>query len=123
MINEYDLLNLCKKYKLNASHIITKNKRVLTVGEYQKMAEILDYLTNTLKIKAKYIEKCPSILYHNLDYIKANYEFLISTNLGKNNIKSCLHILNTNPQKLEKTYNYLLTNFFFESISIKTTIL
>lgn len=62
MINEYTLLSLCMKYGVNGEKIVNKNNNILTYGDFFEINKTLDYLIKDLKIDAKNIEKCPSIL-------------------------------------------------------------
>lgn len=76
MIGEYTLSQLCKKYNINSQDLVNKNNNILTVGEYQEIDATFDYLTNTLHIVPSNIEKCPSILYRNVNSIKENVTFI-----------------------------------------------
>ena len=67
MIDGYRLEKLCKKYNISLEKIINKNSLVLSRGNFDEIDEILNYLINDLGISPKNIEKCPSILYKNID--------------------------------------------------------
>ena len=47
----------------------------MTYGEYQEIDKTLNYLINELRISTLNIEKCPSILYRNVNAIKSNILF------------------------------------------------
>ena len=76
MIEEYSLKLLCDKYGVSKENIVNKNNNILSKGEYEDIDKTLDYLINELKVNKKNIEKCPSILYRNVDAIKDNIDFL-----------------------------------------------
>ena len=97
MIGQYSLKILCEKYRLNSNKIVNKNNNILEYGEYQSINQILDYLINKLSIAPINIEKCPSILYRNIENIKQNVNFLKAQKIVFNNIESCLHVLSTEP--------------------------
>lgn len=67
MIREYNLEILCNKYNLSKDKIITKNNNILIYGEYVDIDNTLNYLINNLHIDSRNIEKCPSILYRNVN--------------------------------------------------------
>ena len=123
MISEYTLKILCEKYSLNSERIVKKNNNVLTNGEYQEIDQTLNYLINELFIAPSNIEKCPSILYRNVNIIKQNVKFLKNQKIVFNNIESCLHVLNTDPNELIETYNYVKDNYGENIINIITGIL
>ena len=76
MIGEYLLTELLEKYNIDASRIIRKNSNILEYGEYIEIDKALNYLINELKISLANIEKCPSIMYFNVESIKENVSFL-----------------------------------------------
>lgn len=123
MIEAYTLESLLKKYGIDATKVINKNNNILEYGEYQDIDKTLNYLVKELHISARNIEKCPSIMYMAVNNIKENYEFLITTKINTGNIETTLHILNTNPQNLKETYNYVLNNYGIEYINRITSIL
>ena len=76
MIGEYLLTELLEKYNIDASRIIRKNSNILEYGEYTRIDKTLNYLINELKVGTANIEKCPSIMYFNVESIKENVSFL-----------------------------------------------
>ncbi len=122
MIVEKDLRKLLAKYKVDADIVLNNNDNVLTYGEYLEIAKVLDYLINELKVKAKSIEKCPSILCYNVSVIEANFNFL-SNKLPFYIIENCLSILSTEPLQLEETYKYVLENYGQDSLIKVTSVL
>ena len=75
MINEYTLKMLCEKYQVSSAKLVNKNNNILDKGEYLEIDKTLDYLVNELKISSTKIEKCPSILYYNVNVIKLMLSF------------------------------------------------
>ena len=71
MIGQYTLQKLCEKYNINSNNLVKKNNNILTYGEYQEIDKTLNYLINELRISTLNIEKCPSILYRNVNAIKS----------------------------------------------------
>ena len=57
-------------------YTVNNNANILKQGNYEDIDNVLNYLVNDLKIMAKNIEKCPSIMYRNVSAIKYNYLFL-----------------------------------------------
>ena len=123
MIGEYTLLVLCQKYGVDAAKIVKKNKNVLSKGEYFDIDKTLDYLINKLNISTANIEKCPSILYRNVDSIQSNISFLKEHGINFNNVESCLHVLSSESNELVNTYNYVKNNYGLSSINRNTSIL
>ena len=123
MIEVYDLVQLLNKYNINGYNLLKKNSYIIEKGYYYEIDKTLKYLINELNVDPKNIEKCPSILYLNVNAIKTNYEFLINTQLYQNNINTCLHVLSTEPSQLVETYNYVLDNYGIEVIRKITSIL
>ena len=123
MIGEYTLLELCKKYDVDATKIVKKNNNILSKGEYFDIDKTLDYLINKLNISTNNIEKCPSILYRNVDSIKSNIYFLKAKNINFSSIESCLHVLSSEPNELIKTYDYVKNNYGVSAIDRNTSIL
>ena len=74
MIEQTDLMKLLESYKIDYKKVMTD--KVLDKGEYFGIKHVLEYLVNELKINPKNIEKCPSILYLNVNEVRKNYEFL-----------------------------------------------
>ena len=107
MIGEYTLKILCDKYNLSAENIVNKNNNILLQGEYEDIDKTLNYLINELKVSKANIEKCPSILYRNINAIKNNINFLQHQNILLSSIESCLHVLSTEPDTLKETYEYI----------------
>ena len=123
MIGEYTLKILCDKYNILSENVINKNNNILTYGEYLDIDKTLNYLINELKVSRKNIEKCPSILYRNVDAIKKNIDYLKQQNVSFSSIESCLHVLSTEPIDLKDTYKYIEENYGIEAINKNTSIL
>ena len=123
MIGEYTLKILCDKYNISSENVINKNNNILTCGEYLDIDKTLNYLINELKVSKKNIEKCPSILYRNVDAIKKNIDYLKQQNISFSSIESCLHVLSTEPIDLKDTYKYIEENYGIEAINKNTSIL
>ena len=123
MIEEYSLKLLCDKYGVSKENIVNKNNNVLTYGEYEDIDKTLDYLINELKVNKKNIEKCPSILYRNVNAIKDNIDFLKQKDVSFSSIESCLHVLSSEPNDLKDTYDYVEENYGKESINKNTSVL
>ena len=123
MIEEYSLKLLCDKYGVSKENIVNKNNNVLTYGEYEDIDKTLDYLINELKVSRANIEKCPSILYRNVNAIKDNIDFLKQKNLSFSTIESCLHVLSSEPDSLKDMYDYVEENYGKESINKSTSVL
>ena len=123
MIEEYSLKLLCDKYGVSKENIVNKNNNVLTYGEYEDIDKTLDYLINELKVSRANIEKCPSILYRNVNAIKDNIDFLKQKDVSFSLIESCLHVLSSEPDSLKDTYNYVEENYGVESINKNTSVL
>ena len=70
MIEQTDLMKLLESYKIDYKKVI--NDKVLDKGEYFGIKSVLEYLVNELKIYPKNIEKCPSILYLNVNEVRKN---------------------------------------------------
>ena len=121
MIEEYSLKLLCDKYGVSKENIVNNN--ILSKGEYEDIDKTLDYLINELKVNKKNIEKCPSILYRNVDAIKDNIDFLKQKDVSFSSIESCLHVLSSEPDSLKDTYDYVEENYGKESINKNTSIL
>ena len=118
MIGEYTLKILCDKYNILSGNIINNN--ILTHGEYLEIDKTLNYLINELKVSGENIEKCPSILYRNVDAIKENINYLKQQNASFSSIESCLHVLSTEPNSLKETYEYIEENYGIEAINKNT---
>ena len=123
MIEEYSLKLLCDKYGVSKENIVNKNNNILSKGEYEDIDKTLDYLINELKVSKANIEKCPSILYRNVDAIKDNIDFLKQKDVSFSLIESCLHVLSSEPDSLKDTYNYVEENYGVESINKNTSVL
>ena len=123
MIEEYSLKLLCDKYGVSKENIVNKNNNVLTYGEYEDIDKTLEYLINELKVNKKNIEKCPSILYRNVNAIKDTIDFLKQKNVSFSSIESCLHVLSSEPNDLKDTYDYVEENYGKESINKNTSVL
>ena len=123
MIGQYTLELLCNKYGISAEKLVKKNNNILDYGEYQEIDRTLNYLINELKIAPINIEKCPSILYRNVEAIKHNVEFLKKMEVHFSNIESCLHVLSTENEELIETYMYVINNYGVNAINRNTSIL
>ena len=123
MIEEYSLKLLCDKYGVSKENIVNKNNNILSKGEYENIDKTLDYLINELKVSKTNIEKCPSILYRNVNAIKNNIDFLKQRDVSFSSIESCLHVLSSEPNDLKDTYDYVEENYGVESINKNTSVL
>ena len=123
MIGQYTLMMLCKKYGISSDKLVNKNNNILTYGEYQDIDSTLDYLVNILKISSNNIEKCPSILYRNVNNIRENFNFIRNCNIHFSNIESCLHVLSSESMELKATYEYVKENYGLDIINRLTSIL
>ena len=123
MIGEFTLKILCDKYGVSSEKIVNKNNNILTEGKYNEISDILNYLINDLKMEAKNIEKCPSILYRNVNAIKENFKFLKENKLSFSSIETCLHVLSTEPNDLREIYTYVDENYGKKAIEKTTSIL
>ncbi len=123
MIGSYSLKELLNKYGVDYRKVITNNDRVLTYGEYEEINKVLDYLINEKHVPVKSIEECPSIMYFNVNSIEENYNFLINNNINKEDINYTLSVLNTEPNILKETYEYLLENYGIDRIRRTLSVL
>ena len=123
MIEEYSLKLLCDKYGVSKENIVNKNNNILSKGEYEDIDKTLDYLINELKVSKTNIEKCPSILYRNVNAIKNNIDFLKQKDVSFSSIESCLHVLSSEPDSLKDMYDYVEENYGKESINRNTSVL
>ena len=123
MIEKYELSILLEKYGINPKKIVDKNENILTYGEYIDINNTLDYLVNELKINIIYIEKCPSIMYLNVNSIKSNVKFLKKNKIRFSSVENCLHVLSTTPEQLEETYEYVERKYGVNAIEKITSIL
>ena len=123
MIGQYTLELLCNKYGISAEKLVKKNNNILDYGEYQEIDRTLNYLINELRIAPINIEKCPSILYRNVEAIKHNVEFLKKMEVHFSNIESCLHVLSKENEELIETYKYVINNYGVSAINRNTSIL
>ena len=114
---------LCEKYGISSDKLVNKNNNILTYGEYQDIDSTLDYLINILKISSNNIEKCPSILYRNVNNIRENINFIRNCNIHFSNIESCLHVLSSESMELKATYEYVKENYGLDIINRITSIL
>ena len=96
MINSNDLILILNDYDIDGEKLIKNNPNVLAYADKNNVIRILDFL-NEIGIKAKNVEKCPSILYMKTDFeVKKVWNFLVNeTELEKIDVDSCLHILNS----------------------------
>ena len=123
MIGEYTLRILCDKYGISSDNIVNKNNNILTYGEYEDIDRTLDYLIKELKIDKKNIEKCPSVLYRNVNAIKGNIKFLNQQKVSFSSIENCLHVLSVEPNDLKETYEYIEKNYGVDAINKTTSAL
>ena len=123
MIGEYSLELLCNKYNLSKEELVNNNNNILTKGEYEAIDKTLNYLINELNINSRNIEKCPSILYRNVDAIKSNVSFLKVKNVSFSSIETCLHVLSSEPNDLKETYEYIEENYGTAAIERNTSAL
>ena len=121
MIEQTDLMKLLESYKIDYKKVMTD--KVLDKGEYFGIKHVLEYLVNELKIYPKNIEKCPSILYLNVNEVRKNYEFLKQQKINISDVETCLHILSTDNKDLKETYYYVLENYGLMAINRTTSIL
>ena len=121
MIEQTDLMKLLESYKIDYKKVMTD--KVLDKGEYFGIKHVLEYLVNELKIYPKNIEKCPSILYLNVNEVRKNYEFLKQQKININDVETCLHVLSTDNKDLKETYYYVLENYGLMTINRITSIL
>ena len=121
MIEQTDLMKLLESYKIDYKKVMTD--KVLDKGEYFGIKHVLEYLVNELKIYPKNIEKCPSILYLNVNEVRKNYEFLKQQKINISDVETCLHVLSTDNKDLEETYYYVLENYGLMAINRITSIL
>ncbi|MBQ8472592.1 MAG: hypothetical protein IJ501_03720 [Bacilli bacterium] len=123
MINEYNLEVLLKEYGIDPLKVLKKNSNIVDYGYYFEIKNVLDYLIKELNISPTNIEKCPSVMYRNVDAVRSNYEFLKQSKVNNYDIETCLHILSTDPIELRKTYDYVLTNYGLDMLHRVTSIL
>ena len=123
VIGQYLLTDLLSKYKIDASKVIKKNSNILEYGEYVAIDKTLNYLINELEVGAYNIEKCPSIMYLNVDAIKENVTFLQAREIKFTSVETCLHVLSTEPYDLKQTYEYVVENYGVEALNEITSIL
>ena len=123
MINETRLKEICDIYKIDYDKLVDNNENILKYGEYDNICYALDFLRDEVNIEPRNIEKCPSILYYNIENIKSNYEFLKKEQITKYSVEGCLHILSTEPSELRRTYQYIMNNYGIRYLNAKTTIL
>ena len=121
MIEQTDLMKLLESYKIDYKKVMTD--KVLDKGEYFGIKHVLEYLVNELKINPKNIEKCPSILYLNVNEVRKNYEFLKQEKINISDVETCLHVLSTDNKDLKETYYYVLENYGLMTINRTTSIL
>ena len=107
MVNRKQFEEICNKYGLDSKKLIKNNENVLEKADYNSICYVLDSLRDTLKVTPNNIEKCPSILYLKIEAIKENWNFLNEKKINTRDIETCLHILSTDPEQLNKTYEYV----------------
>ena len=121
MIEQTDLMKLLESYKIDYKKVMTD--KVLDKGEYFGIKHVLEYLVNEVGIFPKNIEKCPSILYLNVNEVRKNYEFLKQEKINISDVETCLHVLSTDNKDLKETYYYVLENYGLMAINRITSIL
>ena len=121
MIEQTDLMKLLESYKIDYKKVMTD--KVLDKGEYFGIKHVLEYLVNEVGINPKNIEKCPSILYLNVNEVRKNYEFLKQQKINISDVETCLHVLSTDNKDLKETYYYVLENYGLMTINRITSIL
>ena len=121
MIEQTDLMKLLENYKIDYKKVMID--KVLDKGEYFGIKHVLEYLVNEVGINPKNIEKCPSILYLNVNEVRKNYEFLKQQKININDVETCLHVLSTDNKDLKETYYYVLENYGLMAINRTTSIL
>ena len=107
MVNREQFEEICNKYGLDSKKLIKNNENVLEKTDYNSICYVLEFLRDTLKVTPNNIEKCPSILYLKIEAIKENWKFLNEKKINTRDIETCLHILSTDPEQLNKTYEYV----------------
>jgi len=107
MINRMQFEEICNKYGLDSKKLIKNNENVLEKADYNSICYVLDFLRDTLKVTPNNIEKCTSILYLKIEAIKENWKFLNEKKINTRDVETCLHILSTDPEQLNKTYEYV----------------
>ena len=107
MVNREQFEEICNKYGLDSKKLIKNNENVLEKTDYNSICYVLDFLRDTLKVSPNNIEKCPSILYLKIEAIKENWKFLNEKKINTRDVETCLHILSTDPEQLNKTYEYV----------------
>lgn len=107
MVNKKQFEEICNKYGLDSKKLIGNNENVLIKADYNSICYVLDFLRDTLKIVPKNVEKCPSILYLEIEAIKENYNFLKEKEINMKDVETCLHILSTESSQLKRTYEYV----------------
>ena len=107
MVNREQFEEICNKYGLDSKKLIKNNENVLEKADYSGICYVLDFLRDTLKVSQNNIEKCPSILYLKIEAIKENWKFLNEKKINTRDVETCLHILSTDPEQLNKTYEYV----------------
>lgn len=106
MIEEARFKKLLDEYNIDYENLKRKSY-LMRYQELEKIEKTLFYLIEIKKVNIKSIEKYPSVLSINFDVLKENYEFLEQENDAILRIKTCLHILGTDPTNLKKTYFYI----------------
>ena len=123
MINKEDLKEICKEYEIDVETLVQNNANILEYGEVEDIREVLKFLKGELNIDGKNIEKCPSIFYRKPGNVKYNWSFLKAKNIKTENVESCLHILSTEPNELQETYDYVVSNYGERYLNKITSIL
>ena len=123
MINKEDLKEICKEYEIDVETLVQNNANILEYGEVEDIREVLKFLKGELNIDGKNIEKCPSIFYRKPGNVKYNWSFLKAKNIKTENVESCLHILSTESNELQETYDYVVSNYGERYLNKITSIL
>ena len=124
MIDSNDLILVLNDYGIDGEKLIKNNPNVLAYADKNNVIRILDFL-NEIGIKARNIEKCPSILYMKTDFeIKKVWDYLVNeTELKKIDVDSCLHILNSNLDEVKKIYDYIVSKFGIDFLKKSLSVL
>ena len=121
MNNKVKLLEILFRYGLSFNS--ERRRQLEERARPEEVEETLEYLMKDLKIGARSIEKCVSILFVDPNAIKANYNFLKEKKIQLYNVETCLHILETDEKSLKETYEFVESTFGSDVINKNTTIL
>ena len=97
MIGQDTLKNLLKSYGINTDKLLDKNQNVIDYGYYNEIKMVLDYLIKEKHIPVSNVEKSPSVLFFNPNYVKENYDqrFLkpLIINKDHKHLERCFELL------------------------------